>query len=641
MTQSLDVFFPTPYQEFIYLSRYSRFLWDKSRREIWPETVARYFDFFTEHLQTTSKYKLDAETRHDLEQAILHLHVMPSMRCLMTAGEALHRENIAGYNCSFLELSRPQAFDELLYILLNGTGVGFSVERDKIQQLPTIAEEFHHTETTIVVGDSKLGWAKAYKELIGLLYQGAIPKWDLSKVRAGGSPLKTFGGRASGPEPLNDLFTFAVALFQIAAGRKLTSLECHDLACKTGQAVIVGGVRRSALISLSDVDDDRMRHAKYGQWWIEHPERALANNSVAHRERPDLCTFIDEWRTLYNSKSGERGIFNRLAAQEKLKESSRRDPNYSYGINPCGEIILRDRQLCNLSEVVCRASDTMATLKEKVRQATILGTFQATLTNFKYVTAKWKHNCEEERLLGVSLTGVMDCPLLNTISPATITRLKDLKAVAVETNIEWAKKLKINPATAVTCVKPSGTISQLTDSSSGIHARHSRYYIRTVRLDKTDPLMSVLTAHNIPHEDDVSNPSKVAVFSFPIQSPADAIIRSDRSAVEQLEFWKMYHDHWCEHNPSVTISVKEAEWLDVAAWVYRHFNKMCGVAFLPYSDHSYRQAPFQECTEEMYLTAKAKMPQVIDWASLSKIEHTDTTLGSQELACVAGSCDLL
>lgn len=634
--------FPTDYQAFIYMSRYSRYIWNEGRREYWGETVKRYLDFFQVHLGETCGYSLTKDLRSEIEEAILHLQVMPSMRCLMTAGDALEREPLAGYNCSYTEISRPQAFDEILYVLLSGTGAGFSVERDKISNLPTVAEEFHQSDTVIVVGDSKLGWAKAFKELIGMLYQGQIPRWDLTKIRPAGAPLKTFGGRASGPGPLQSLFHFAVVTFKNAAGRKLNSLECHDLVCKTGEVVIVGGVRRSALISLSNVSDDRMRHAKSGQWWIEHPERTLSNNSAAYTERPDVGVFMDEWHALYASKSGERGIFNRVAAQNQVAKYGRRDTSHAMGTNPCGEILLRDRGLCNLSEAIVRVDDTLETLEKKVRLASILGTFQSTLTNFKYMSAKWNHNSEEERLLGVSLTGIMDSTLLNGNDiKKTQSILTSLRELAVATNVEFAKKLKINPSVAVTCVKPSGTVSQMTDSASGIHARHSQYYIRTVRMDKKDPLNTLMIAQGVPHEDDVTNPSNITVFSFPMQSPKGAILRTDRSAVEQLEFWQLYHDYWCEHNPSITVSVKEHEWLDVGAWVYKHFDKVCGVAFLPYSEHIYKQAPYQECTQEHYQAAAKAFPETLDWDKLIEYDGgVDMTTGSQELACSAGKCDL-
>ena len=636
-------YLPTSYQEFIHLSRYSRWLPEKERRETWDETVARYFDFFTEHLKETVNFTLSKELRSELEQAVLGLRVMPSMRCIMTAGEALKRENIAGYNCSYVAVDRPQAFDEILYILMNGTGVGFSVERQYVSQLPTIADEFFETDTTITVADSKLGWAKALKELIGMLYVGQIPRWDLSKVRPAGAPLKTFGGRASGPEPLESLMNFTVNVFKNAAGRKLSSIEAHDVVCKIAEVVVVGGVRRSALISLSNLSDDRMRAAKSGQWWNDNPQRALANNSACYSEKPDIGVFMDEWKSLYDSKSGERGIFNRESAVWMASKNGRRNTeDFEFGTNPCSEIILRNREFCNLSEVVVRSSDTRESLLEKVRLATILGTFQSTLVNFKYVSKSWRKNCEEERLLGVSLTGIMDCKITNGKGPhgSLPAILKDLKAVAVQTNKAYSKMLGINQSVAVTCVKPSGTVSQLTDSASGIHARHNPYYIRTVRGDKKDPLTKMMTDVGFPVEDDAMNPSHTSVFSFPMKVDNGAVFRTDMTAIEQLELWKTYQENWCEHKPSVTISVKEHEWLEVGAWVYENFNYMSGVSFLPFSEHTYKQAPYQDCTKEEYEMLLDKMPEVVEWNKLAEYEQTDMTIGAQELACAAGFCEI-
>ena len=636
-------YLPTSYQEFIHLSRYSRWLPEKSRRETWDETVTRYFDFFTEHLKETVDFNLTKKLRDELEQAVLGLRVMPSMRCIMTAGEALKRENIAGYNCSYVAVDRPQSFDEILYILMNGTGVGFSVERQYVNELPSIADEFHPTDTTITVADSKLGWAKGLKELIGMLYIGQIPRWDLSKIRPAGAPLKTFGGRASGPEPLESLFNFTVNIFKNAVGRKLTSLEAHDVVCKIAEVVVVGGVRRSALISLSNLSDDRMRHAKSGQWWNDNPQRALANNSAAYSEKPDIGIFMDEWKALYDSKSGERGIFNRESAVWMASKNGRRNTtDYEFGTNPCSEIILRNREFCNLSEVVVRATDTRESLLEKVRLATILGTIQSTLVNFKYISKSWQKNCEEERLLGVSLTGIMDCNVTNGKGPhgSLPAILQDLKGMAVKTNEEFAKKFGINQSVAVTCVKPSGTVSQLTNAASGIHARHNPYYIRTVRGDKKDPLTKMMIDQGFPVEDDVMNPSHTSVFSFPHKVDQGAVFRTDLTAIEQLELWKTYQEYWCEHKPSVTISVKENEWLKVGAWVYDNFNYMSGVSFLPFSEHTYKQAPYQDCNKEEYEMLLDKMPKIVEWNKLSEYEQTDMTIGAQELACAAGFCEI-
>ena len=632
---------PTPYQQYIHASRYARYSYENNRRETWDETVTRYFNFFEEHLHDNHDYKLTDNNRKMLEDGIKELKVMPSMRCLMTAGEALKRENVAGYNCSYIAVNNLRAFDELLYVLMNGTGVGFSVERQFVTELPIINEDFHATDTIIMVSDSKLGWAKALRELISLLAAGQIPQWNLSRVRPAGSPLKTFGGRASGPEPLEDLFRFFINIFRDAAGRKLTSLEAHDLCCKIAEVVVVGGVRRSALISLSNLSDDRMRHAKAGRWWESNVQRSLANNSACYTEKPDMGIFMEEWKSLYESKSGERGIFNRQAAQSRSEMNGRRDATHEFGTNPCSEIILRDREFCNLTEVIIRGGDTEETLEEKVKLATILGTFQSTLTNFRYLNRKWGENCEEERLLGVSMTGIMDNVLTNGKKKGLEDLLVKLRQVAIDTNALWAKKLGINQSTAITCVKPSGTVSQLVDSASGIHARHAPYYVRTVRADKKDPLAKMMYEQGFPCEDDVTKPEHTWVFSFPVKGPAKGVYRKDMNALEQLNLWKIYQEHWCEHKPSITISVKEEEWMEVGAWVYGNFDMMSGVSFLPMSDHTYRQAPYQDCTKEQYDKLFREMPKNINWMKLQEYEEQDMTAGSQELACSAGSCEIV
>ena len=634
-------YLPTSYQEFIHLSRYSRWLEKEGRRETWEETIGRYFNFFTEHLEEVCSYKMPKKLREELEEAVLSQRVMPSMRCLMTAGEALKRENISGYNCSYIAVDKPSSFDEILYVLMNGTGVGFSVERQHVSQLPVVADDFHDTDTTIVVGDSKLGWAKAFKELVGMLYVGQVPQWDMSKVRPAGAPLKTFGGRASGPEPLESLFTFCVETFKSGAGRRLTSVECHDIVCKVAEIVVVGGVRRSALISLSNLSDDRMRHAKAGQWWNDYGHRALANNSAAYTEKPDIGIFMDEWKALYDSKSGERGIFNRQSANMMAEKSGRREVgSYEFGTNPCSEIILRSREFCNLSEVVVRAVDTRETLLEKVRLATILGTYQSSLVNFKYISKQWKKNCEEERLLGVSMTGIMDNKYTNGKIGDLPSLLDELREEAVKVNAEMSKKLGINQSVAITCVKPSGTVSQLVDAASGIHARHNPFYIRTVRGDKKDPLTQFMVDRGFPVEDDSMNPSHTSVFSFPVKVDKGAVFRTDMTAIEQLEMWLIYQKHWCEHKPSVTISFKEHEWMEVGAWTYKNFDFMSGVSFLPFSEHSYKQAPYQDCSESEYKEMLLRMPKNIDWSELSEYEISDMTVGSQELACAAGFCEI-
>jgi len=633
---------PTPYQQFIHLSRYSRWLPDHGRRESWEETVDRYFNFFDKHLKENHKFRLSKDVREELRSAVLNLEVLPSMRCLMTAGEALERDNIAGYNCSYAHINRVRAFDEILYVLMCGTGVGFSVEREFVDKLPTIAEEFSDTDTTIIVADSKQGWAKAYRELVSLLIVGQVPKWDVSKVRPAGARLKVFGGRASGPRPLEDLFKFTVETFKRAAGRKLTSIECHDIVCKIAEIVVVGGVRRSALISLSNLTDERMRDAKSGAWWEANPQRALSNNSVAYKEKPEIGTFMEEWLSLYKSKSGERGIFNRAAAQKTIaKLGDRRDPNHAFGTNPCSEIILRDREFCNLTEVVVRANDTPESLKRKVRLATILGTMQASLTNFQYISSEWSKNCREEALLGVSLTGILDCMYTNTNDERLQTLLSLLRQDAVETNKEWADKIGIEPSAAITCVKLSGTVSQLTDAASGIHARHAPYYIRTVRADNKDPLCQMMKEMGFPNEADIMKPEHTTVFSFPMKSPDRSVFRKDMTALQHLELWLTYQRYWCEHKPSITVTVKEHEWMEVGAWVYKHFDEVSGISFLPFADHSYQQAPYQDCTKEEYDSLLAKMPKDVDWSLLRNYEKEDHTVGNQTFACSGDKCEVV
>ena len=634
-------YLPTEYQSFIHMSRYSRWLEEEGRRESWSETVSRLVSFFKEHIDNNYDGVIKKKEWEDLEEGILSLQVMPSMRALMTSGKALDRENVAGYNCSYIPIDSPRAFDEVLYILMNGTGVGFSVERQYADKLPTVPDvEFEHTEDVISVVDSKEGWAKGFRDLISYLYTGRVPKIDVNKVRPAGTRLKTFGGRASGPQPLVDLFDFTILKFKNAKGRKLSSMECHDIVCKTGEVVVVGGVRRSALISLSNLSDQRIRTAKTGEWWTTNPERALANNSVAYTEKPDPGIFMKEWLSLYESKSGERGMFNRASAQAKAAENGRRDADWDFGTNPCSEIILRPNQFCNLTEVVCRSTDTMTTLTKKVKLATMLGTIQSTFTNFGYLRKRWQNNTEEERLLGVSLTGIMDCIELNTID-GLAPRLEVLKKHAVETNKALAKKLGIPQSTAITCVKPSGTVSQLVDSASGIHARHNPYYIRTVRGDNKDPLTEFMKASGIPSEPDVMKPEHTTVFSFPMMAPKGSVCRTDMTAIEQLEIWKCYAKHWCEHKPSVTISVKEEEWVPVGAWCWENFDYLSGVSFLPFSDHTYQQAPYQDIDEKTYKKLAKEMPTDIDWNKLQDFEKEDNTKGSQELACTAGVCELV
>ena len=629
------------YRNFIHISRYARWLEDKGRRETWVETVDRYIDFMKNHLVENYNYEKDNIVFSQIRDAILHHKIMPSMRALMTAGPALERDHIAAYNCSFIAVDSPRAFDEAMYILMNGTGVGFSVEQKYIDQLPTVSEQMFPTATTIIVEDSKLGWAKSYKELVALLYQGQIPNWDMSKVRPAGARLKTFGGRASGPEPLNALFQFTVDIFRKAAGRRLKPIEAHDIMCKIGEVVVVGGVRRSALISLSNLDDFEMAKAKSGNWWESEGQRALANNSAVYNAKPNTAQFLREWRNLYESKSGERGIYNMDSVRKHIDRFDRRDSSKVMGTNPCGEILLRPNEFCNLTEVVIEANDTVEDLSEKVRLATILGTWQSTLTNFKYIRKSWKDNCEEERLLGVSLTGIFGNKITATNGEKLAGILSALREESVMTNAKEADRLGINHSASITCVKPSGTVSQLTGVSSGIHPWYSPYYLRSVRGDNKDPLTAFLKESGVPNEPDVMKPNDTTVFYFPIKAPKNAVVTKDLAAIEHLEMWKTYRENWTEHNPSVTVNIHENEWLGVGAWVFDNFDSVGGISFLPASEHTYRQAPYQEITKEEYEEWLKKMPSRIDWNMLTLYETEDGTTGSQELSCTAGVCEVV
>jgi len=639
---------PTVYQQFIHKSRYARWIDDEERRENWDETVSRYISFMDNYVRDKHDYILPDSLKAELEDAILSLNVMPSMRAMMTAGPALARDNICGYNCSYIPVDSPRSFDECMYILMCGTGVGFSVERENVDKLPVVSDNFSKSDTVIKVADSKPGWAKAYRELIALLYAGQIPSWDVSDIRPAGAKLKIMGGRASGPKPLVDLFNFSVNIFKKAAGRRLFPIECHDLMCKVGEVVVVGGVRRSALISLSNLNDDQMRHAKAGEWWDEpdkqiyrNGQRALANNSVAYKNKPEMGTFMREWLALYDSKSGERGMFNREAADKQVARNGRRETGHMWGTNPCSEIILRPYSFCNLSECVVRENDTLESLKHKVRIATILGTLQSTLVDFKYLRKAWKDNAEEERLLGVSLTGIMDHPVLSK-NVDSKRWLDEMREHAIEVNKSFAQTLGIPQSTAITCVKPSGTVSQLVDAASGIHARHNDHFIRTVRGDNKDPLTQFLINSGVPAERDMGKPDSVTVFSFPMRSPSGAVTRTRMSAIEQLELWKTYAIHWCEHKPSITVTVKEHEWMEVGAWVYENFDVASGVSFLPHSDHTYQQAPYQDIGPDDYLEWKQRMEVVnIDWNKLTDFEKEDNTSGSRELACSSGVCEVV
>lgn len=633
-----------PYENFIALSRYARWVPEKGRRETWGETVDRFVNFMTKHLKEEYNYEPSAAVVMEIREAIFNRNVMPSMRGIMTAGPALERDNVAGYNCSFLPVDSIRSFDEAMYILMCGTGVGFSVESVYVDKLPIVNEHFEKSNTVIVVEDSKAGWAKSLRELLAMLWAGQIPSWDVSQVRPAGARLKTFGGRASGPEPLVNLFEFCVSTLKNAAGRKLKPIEAHDIMCKIGEVVVVGGVRRSALISLSDLRDSDMAKAKSGAWWEATGHRALANNSVAYTDRPSMSDFITEWKNLYDSKSGERGIYNVKAAQKQAAKYGRRDETIRYGTNPCSEIILRPYQFCNLSEVVVRPEDTEDTLKRKVELATILGTWQSTLTSFKYLRKIWRENTEEERLLGVSITGQFGNELMS--GKLGLDKLDDilvkLRELAVYTNAEEAATIGINASAAITCVKPSGTVSQLTGVSSGMHPWHNEYYIRTVRGDKKDPLTQFLIEAGVPAEDDFMNPTATKVFSFPVKAPDNAIFRNDLTAIEHLNIWLTYQRAWCEHKPSITVSVRDNEWMEVGAWVWEHFDEVSGISFLPYSDHTYKQAPYQDATKEEYEAMVAKMPENIYWDMLSVYEVEDTTSGSQNLACTSdASCEVV
>ena len=643
-------YLPTDYQSFIHTSRYARWLEEEGRRENWDETVQRYIknvvykSFPNNNLDrplTDKELAFDwGKVEQEIYDAIMSLEVMPSMRAMMTAGPAANRDNTCMYNCSYLPVDDPKSFDEAMFILLCGTGVGFSVERQFVSKLPEIPELFY-SETTIVVKDSKEGWAKALRQVLALLWAGEIPQWDIGLVRPAGAKLKTFGGRASGPAPLVELFNFVITTFKNAQGRKLSSIECHDIMCKIGEVVVVGGVRRSAMISLSNLSDDRMRHAKSGAWWENDPQRALANNSVSYTEKPDAVSFMREWMALVESGSGERGVFNRQASKKQAEKNGRRDPNYEFGTNPCSEIILRPNQFCNLTEVVVRATDSMEDLERKVRLATILGTIQSTYTKFPYLRKVWNKNTEEERLLGVSLTGIMDNSLMTIKNKGLEKTLEHLRGICVSTNAEWADRLGIPVAAAITCVKPSGTVSQLVDSASGIHARHSPYYIRTVRGDNKDPLTQFMSDQGIPNEPCVMKPDQTTVFSFPVKSPTKAVVTEDMTAIEQLETWLMYQRHWCEHKPSVTINVRKDEWFEVGAFVYKYFDEMSGVSFLPYNEHTYQQAPYQEVDKDQYKDLLSAMPSAIAWSELANYEKEDNTVSMQTMACTGDVCEMV
>lgn len=637
---------PTDYQNYIAKSRYARFLDSEGRREHWDETVTRYLDYFEQDLDERHGYKVPATLRSELYSAIHDLHVMPSMRALMTAGEAAKRENLAVYNCAYLPLDRPRAFAEALYILMCGTGVGFSVERQYANMLPEVPSDFSRTAFDIVVGDSKMGWAVAFEDLLTCLYAGTIPHIIYDEIRSAGERLKVFGGRASGPEPLQRLFEFTIRTFRNAAGRKLNSLECHEIATMTGDIVVVGGVRRSAEISLSNLSDPRMRDAKSGDWRAHKPHLQLANNSVAYTEKPDVGAFMAEWHSIYMSKSGERGIFNRVGAQKKVLRLGRRDHRFDFGVNPCGEIILRPRGLCNLSESVVRRNDSLAELREKARLAAILGTWQATQTRFGFVEPDWRKNAEEERLLGVSQTGIYDNPMMrgDMGMEALGRQLHDLKGVVLSTNREMAYEIGISPSAAATTVKPSGTVSQLVNSPSGIHQGHAPYYIRRVSADNKDPVTQFMIDSGIPNEPHATKPNDMTVFSFPIALAHDTVTREQVTAIQHLELVKLYNNVWSEHAVSCTVSIKEHEWPEVGGWVYNNFDDVVGLAFLPHfaEDSSYTQMPYETIDKWQYEDLLAKMPKALDWSKLAEYEAgEDTVTGTREFACQGNTCEIV
>ena len=625
------------YEKFIASSRYARWMPKEDRRENWDETCRRYTDYWLD------KELINEKEADELFRAVHEGLVMPSMRCMMTAGKALDRDNVAGFNCSYVAIDHPLAFSELMYILLCGTGVGFSVEKKYTDKLPSIADEFTASDVVIRVADSKIGWVEAVKELVALLYAGKVPTWDTSKVRPAGAVLKTFGGRASGPGPLEALMVYTVETFKVAAGRKLTTLEAHDLCCKIAEVIVVGGVRRSALISLSDPDDSRLRNAKSGSWWLSHPERALANNSAVYDSKPEFSFFLNEVKSLYDSMSGERGLFSREACKNIVTSHGRRDPDHSFGCNPCSEIILRPNQFCNLSELVVREGDSIEDLKYKAKVATIFGTLQSTLTDFRYLRKVWKKNTEEEALLGVSMTGIMDHSVLSGGEGPELLEeyLVELRKVCLDTNRKWAKRLGVNPSAAITCIKPSGTVSQLTNTASGIHPRFSRHYIRTVRADVKDPMAQYMKQVGFPCEPDVMKPDTTLVFSFPIKSPLSSVTVDEVGALQQLELWKAYQLFWCEHKPSITVYYKPEEFLPCMSWIWDNFSLASGISFLPYSEHTYQQAPYQEIDEAAYTRALKEMPKDINWQDLADFESEDMTAGAQTLSCSAGQCEVV
>lgn len=627
----------TPYQDFIFYRTYSRWNDDLGRRETWQETVDRYMSFMRKNVGD----KLTFEEYQEIREAILKHEVMPSMRLMWGAGGPTARCNVSAYNCSYLAIKELRDFAETLYLLCSGTGVGFSVEKAAVDQLPVVQPQKGVPSKYFVIDDSKEGWAEALHDCLHALFNGEDAIFDFSQIRPAGARLKTMGGRAAGPQPLMDLLEFTKEVVLARQGKKLRPIDVHDIMTKIGEIVVAGGVRRSAMISLSDLEDAEVQHAKDGRFWEHSAHRALANNSAVYKQKPTREEFLSEWDALRKSGSGERGIFNRGSLTEQVPARRLFEWNGVVpalaGTNPCGEIVLKDKQFCNLTEIVARAEDTEETLLKKARIATILGTYQSTLTDFKFLSSEWKRNCEDERLLGVSITGQWDSPAVR--DEQVLTRMKH---VAQDTNSEYAKRFGINPSTAITCVKPSGTVGQLVNASPGLHARYSEYYLKRVRISVTDPLFKMLRDLGVPSHPEVGQGESTAntfVLDFPIASPQGAVTADKLSAIAQLEHWLMMKRSWTEHNPSCTIYIKDGEWEQVRDWIYEHWDLVGGLSFLPYEDHVYELAPYTPISKEEYEKLASLFPK-IDFSVLTRYEKDDETTGAQELACVAGGCEL-
>ncbi len=630
-------YFRNQLSEFVYYTTYSRWLPEKGRRETWLETIDRYLGFMRDNLGD----KLSEAEYGEIREYMLHMRAMGSMRLLWSAGKAAKKSNIAGYNCAFIAPSKWQDFAEIMFILMNGTGIGFSVEHQTVEQLPMIKKQTGEAPLKFTIPDSREGWCDAFAIGLKTWAEGKDIVYDYSQIRPQGARLATMGGRASGPAPLKSLLDFTRERMLARQGRRLSTVDAHDIICKTGEVIVAGGVRRAALISLSDLDDQGMREAKNGQFWNTQPQRAMANNSSIYNEKPSVPEFLDEWVNLVKSGTGERGIFNR--GQLKSQLPARRWKIFQKGVdtagtNPCGEIVLQSKQFCNLSEVVARPDDTEESLLEKVRIATILGTYQATLTHFPYLSKEWRQNCEEEALLGVSVTGQWDLkPSLRNAQT-----FRKMREVAIETNRKYAARFGINPSTCITTTKPSGNGSQLFDSSSGLHPRHAPYYIRRVRIENHNPLFKMLREMGVPHHPEVGQTAESAttfVLEFPVAAPKGSVYKDDLTAIQQLEYWKLLKENYTEHNPSATISVSDDEWLEVANWVYANWDLVGGLSFLPRSNHVYRLAPYEAITKEHYEELVKNFP-VIDFSKIVLFEFDDETKGSKELACVSGTCEV-